>query len=388
MRVLLVFNDYAEAGGERFSVATEAAALVAAGLKVEQFRVSNDDLVHSGLFGKARAVLSNGDVERELRATITAFQPDIVHAENLFPRIGSALPRVLLELGIPWVRTLRNYRKGCLPGSFVLGGETCRQCAGSAIKWSGVKNACYRGSRVQSAAAAVQIGRDSRAEQRFPPSSYISVSRYVAEQLEADLLPDVPRHVVNNAVAHLRETDPRRSRRYAACFAGRLHATKGVDLFLDVAASLPELRFAVAGVGEAVGDVVEAAARLGNIDYMGDLMPAGVAEMMSCSTLTLVPSQWDEPFGRVAVEAMAVGSLPLVAFRGGLAEIVVGAPYDAALPPDAAAGEWAARIKTLTESSGVEELREWAVEQWRCRFSTTALADSLISIYRQAVPGC
>ncbi len=39
-------------------------------------------------------------------------------------------------------------------------------------------------------------------------------------------------------------------------------------------------------------------------------------------SLVVVPSQWEEPFGLVAAEALVSGALPLVARRGGLPEVV------------------------------------------------------------------
>jgi glycosyltransferase involved in cell wall biosynthesis len=53
------------------------------------------------------------------------------------------------------------------------------------------------------------------------------------------------------------------------------------------------------------------------------------AEYFALTRLLLVPSVWDEPFGRVAAEAMINGIPPLVSERGGLPEVVRG---------DAAAG--------------------------------------------------
>ena len=42
---------------------------------------------------------------------------------------------------------------------------------------------------------------------------------------------------------------------------------------------------------------------------------------MRCFDLLVVPSQWDEPFGLVAIEAMASGVAVIAARRGGLPEI-------------------------------------------------------------------
>ena len=45
-------------------------------------------------------------------------------------------------------------------------------------------------------------------------------------------------------------------------------------------------------------------------------------DLLACSRVVLVPSQWEEPFGRIAVEAMANGIPVLASWTGGLREVV------------------------------------------------------------------
>jgi glycosyltransferase involved in cell wall biosynthesis len=61
-----------------------------------------------------------------------------------------------------------------------------------------------------------------------------------------------------------------------------------------------------------------------------------------------VPSQWPEPFGRIAFEAQACG-VPVIAPRaGGLAEHV--APQGL-VAPDAGAADYVAAVRSLDEPS-------------------------------------
>lgn len=70
-------------------------------------------------------------------------------------------------------------------------------------------------------------------------------------------------------------------------------------------------------------------------------------ELMARSAVTLVPSQWEEPFGLVAAEAQVVGC-PVAAFRrGGLAEVVREGVGGALAPPGDEVGLVAAARRAL-----------------------------------------
>jgi glycosyltransferase involved in cell wall biosynthesis len=57
------------------------------------------------------------------------------------------------------------------------------------------------------------------------------------------------------------------------------------------------------------------------------------AEIFRGTRALLVPSVWDEPFGRVAAEALLNGVPPIVSDRGGLAEAANGGGFVLPLPP-------------------------------------------------------
>lgn len=96
---------------------------------------------------------------------------------------------------------------------------------------------------------------------------------------------------------------------------------KGIEVFLDLARSFPEESFSL--VGELGSDIDfryrDRIERCGNITLLGREEPRG---FLARSRLVLVPSQWPEPFGRIAVEALANGVPVLASQCGGLGEIV------------------------------------------------------------------
>jgi glycogen synthase len=111
---------------------------------------------------------------------------------------------------------------------------------------------------------------------------------------------------------------------------GRLVYEKGFHLALDALApvirKLGGVRFVVAGTGTAEAELRRQAWRLGLsrkgvfLGWVGDDM---LHSLYRISDLCIVPSIY-EPFGIVALEAMASGCLCVVADTGGLREVVPG----------------------------------------------------------------
>ena len=109
---------------------------------------------------------------------------------------------------------------------------------------------------------------------------------------------------------------------------GRLVYEKGFHLALDALApvvkGLGDVRFVVAGTGTAEAELKQQARRLGLRRY-GSFVGWGGDDMLHSlyrvAEVVIVPSIY-EPFGLVALEAMASGCLCVVADTGGLREVV------------------------------------------------------------------
>ena len=109
---------------------------------------------------------------------------------------------------------------------------------------------------------------------------------------------------------------------------GRLVYEKGFQLALEAMPGLVErlgnVRFLVAGSGTAEADLRAQASRLGLDDhgtFLGWIGDDVLHSLYRIADLTVVPSLY-EPFGLVALEAMASGCPCIVADTGGLREVV------------------------------------------------------------------
>jgi glycogen synthase len=169
---------------------------------------------------------------------------------------------------------------------------------------------------------------------------------------------------------------------------GRLVYEKGFHLALDalapVIAGLGNVRFVVAGTGTAETELKRQARRLGLarhgsfLGWIGDDM---LHSLYRIADLCIVPSIY-EPFGLVALEAMASGCLCVVADTGGLREVV---PGDGTVGLRFASRDSAALRDVLEEVLTDDRTRAQLVAEARehvLRFDWVEVARSTQALYR------
>jgi amino acid adenylation domain-containing protein len=102
-------------------------------------------------------------------------------------------------------------------------------------------------------------------------------------------------------------------------------AVKGIAIFLELARSLPDVRFAAVPTWGTTPADREALAALSNVTLLAPV--DDIDRIYERTRILLLPSLWEEAFGVTAVEAMLRG-IPVLASRvGGLPEAKLGTDY-------------------------------------------------------------
>lgn len=104
---------------------------------------------------------------------------------------------------------------------------------------------------------------------------------------------------------------------------------KGLPVLLDLAALLPDVRFAAVTGWATTSDDVAAMRRFPNIEILG---PADINHFLERSSALLVPSLVPEGLGLTVIEAMSRGVPVLASDRGALPEAKLGVDYVLPVP--------------------------------------------------------
>ncbi|WP_085172199.1 glycosyltransferase family 4 protein [Mycolicibacterium iranicum] len=387
MRVLFLHNDYLQAGGERHSVAAEVSALRAhTDVTVSELAVANESLQHSRL-AAVKAVVSSREAYEQVSDAISHFDPDIVHVQNLFPRLGAGALNALKSARVPYVRSLRNYRLRCIAGSCFFNGSDCVRCSAAGRGWPGVVRGCYRDSRTASAGAVMYALGESRATAAYPPQALILLSNTMRGILR-DFIGNTPTFVKPNPVDRPPFDVPlgRAQRNVDVLFLGRLSAEKRVDLVAALARQMRDNSFRIVGDGPLREMVREASSRLPNLSYVPGVNHSEALRQLSRARVVIVPSSWEEPFGRVAAEALAVGTPAVVADRGGLPDIVRGVDQSLIVQGDTEEA-WRGHVKAVlrADDSAYGGMVHASLRQWKEAYSPFENAKALQRIYEAAL---
>ncbi|MBO6575318.1 MAG: glycosyltransferase [Rhodothermales bacterium] len=385
MRVLAIHAYYQQFGGEDRMFAADTRLLERRGHVVERFTFDNAEVDGWSRLQQARNVVWNPEQVRRVRAAVASFRPDVAHVQNFFPSLSPAILRALSECGVPVVLRLPNYRLLCVNGTLFRDGGTCTSCVGKRLATSGIRHGCYRGSRLASAGVAAMSG-----VHRFLGTWNRHVDAYLAlDPNGRDLfvqggLPEERIHVIPNHLETFPE--PGTGDGGFAVFSGRLTEEKGLRVLIEAWARLERpVSLKIAGTGPLEDLVRGAASRNPHIEYLGWTEKDELAKIVGRAALAIVPSQWAEPFGLVALEATAAGTPALVTRAGGLQNVVREGTSGWLVEPGDAAQLAAAVGRLFADPAQLKGMRASTRADAASRFSEDAVYASTLQVYRKVV---
>lgn len=235
---------------------------------------------------------------RILKEEVEAFKPDVVHCQH-----ASIFAYHLSKLGVPYVITLH--------GTDLMGFK----------KEPRFHDMVLEGTRGAYKIISIsrQVTEEAKEVLKVPDEKIVLIHNGYDENLF------YPREVTREAVMKKHGVDG--EGKALVSFVGKLAHFKGVDTLIKAAGiyekQIPGVRTVIVGQGQLRGELEGLAKELGlkGLKFLGHKTQEEVAEIYSVADVSTVPSR-HEPFGLVAIEALACGTPVVVTNGGGLVDFV------------------------------------------------------------------
>lgn len=235
-------------------------------------------------------------------------KPDIIHTNNIY-EITPIIWKVAKDYRIQTVHTIRDYYLMCYKTNLLKKDNSICNDPNTACKVYQQINRKFTGYvDVLTAPSNMMIGE---IENRcfFEKSKHVVV--YNACEYDK-----------KSVVAHCEKKNE--SDTITFVYLGGFHEHKGIDVLLEAFESIENsnARLIFAGKGEKMQKIKNASINDSRIHYAGFFNESQIIELLNGCDVLVCPSLWNEPFGRVILDAYKSG-LPVIASRiGALPEIV------------------------------------------------------------------
>lgn len=314
MKILIVHNRYQSnnIGGEDIVYDSELKSLreLHGEDNVLAYQVSNDDISKfSLLFG----IWFSRKHYRNIKKIVRDNNIDIVHVHNFFPLLTPSVFKAAKKSGAKVVHTLHNYRLWCISGILYRDGfGACELCTKSKLPIFGIKNKCYRKSRLQSLVAQVAFSF-YKLFKMFKNIDYYFVLTDFQRQKVKEL--GISNHKIilkpNSISLAVDQHTQKTKQNYI--YVGRLEESKGIFELLDTWRSLDD-KFVLTVVGDSPdSDEIINKYSSKNIIFKGKCTREETLSLISQSKYLIQPALLYETFGLTIIEAMSFG-VPVIGF--------------------------------------------------------------------------
>jgi glycosyltransferase involved in cell wall biosynthesis len=383
----MVHNRYKAAGGEDASTDAQVSLLRDAGHQVVLLGDSNERIDELGKLRTAARSLWSEEARRRVSALLHYGRFDLMHVQNPFPLFSPSIYYAAHKHDVPVVQSLRNFRVLCPEGMLYRDGGVCFDCVGRRLALPGVLNKCYRDSAAGTAVVALMSSGHralgtwtNRVDKYVAPSAHTR-DVYVRAGWDPERI-----DVIHNFVHP--DPGPGTGGGGFAIYAGRLFPPKGVETLIDAwdrgGFGFP---LKIVGEGPLKHFVRKAAARNPQIEFLGEVSPEEVSELVGEALFSVVPTRGIETFGRVAAESLAKGTPTIAADHGGLAEIITDGKTGVLFPPGDVVALVVAIESMISNPDRIQKMRRAAREDFLDRFVGEQVLDEWLDLYHRVITG-
>lgn len=245
--------------------------------------------------------LNNITAKKEIRTVIEDFQPDVIHTNNLFG-ISTIIWKIAKEkYNIPIIHTLRDY--------WMLYPIVSNE------KLSKILLQPFMRKRTKY--VDVVTAPSNCTLEKFIDNGYFKSSKKECVVNAIDIDIEETRRIIDDKTK-------RKNKDIKFMFVGMLTENKGIRNLLEAFTSIKNDKISLHIYGQGILEslVKDKEKQDNRIKYHGQLKNEDLKEEWIKNDVLIVPSIWEEPFGRVVIEGNQYGLPVIGANRGGIKEII------------------------------------------------------------------
>lgn len=329
IRILQVFNQYLEPGGEETWV-NEITRLSGNGYEVSNLRFKSLDWTGNhapNRIKQALRVWDNARSRSQLRELACQVKPDVLLFHNILPVGSLGLYDEAEQLGIPVIQYIHNFRPFSPSGTLWVRGHT-ESAALSGNPWPEIFCRSWEKSFLKTFLVAHYQSRFRARGRLNQISHWLAVSDFMKQQfiragISQDRISTLKHCWTSKAI-----TSPIRTNAHYL-FLGRLVPEKGTRFLIKVWTELERRlgdrapRLVIAGSGPDEAWLRAKAIKLKRVVCVGHVSGDDKHDLLEGCKALLAPSIWWEPLGLIVHEAYDYGRPVLAANSGGLSETVI-----------------------------------------------------------------
>lgn len=329
MKIIEVFNTYLDKGGEEV-VVDQIYNQIKDLNDVKRFKIFSADWVGENapnILKQLSKIFYNSEKYDDFVKSVIENNSQVALFHNIYPVGSPALYKAALDLEVPIIQYVHNFRPFSVSGTLWTGSEIAEQSLkGNYLQE--VKAGAWQGSVIKSALFALLLKKLHYQGWLDSVKHWVAISDFMRDKfIEAGIAPENI-----TTLRHSWDTMPEMPKREDKgyyLFLSRLTSEKGVQVLLN-AWSLLEVEMGdatpllyIGGKGELEPDVLKACEASDKVRYLGFIDKEEKAELIRCCRAMLAPSVWWEPLGLVTYEAYDFGKPMLASESGGLTETIL-----------------------------------------------------------------
>ncbi len=329
LRILQVFNQYLEQGGEEVWV-NEAARLSGKSFRIDDLRFQSSEWTGRGaptLIKQAQQVWNNPESRKRMRAAVADVRPDVLLFHNLIPVGSLGLYDEAQQLGLPVVQYIHNFRPFSASGTLWVNGRV-NPAGLRGNPWPEVMGRAWERSFLKTFLVAGYQSKLVSSGTLDVVRRWIAISEFMRMQFIMAGIPADRVITLRHCWRPQATPDPAKMSAHYL-FLGRLVEEKGIFTLLKAWAILEKRlgkacpRVVIAGSGPAEKKIHAMASRMRHVVCVGFVEGKTKEDLLHGCRALIAPSIWWEPLGLIVYEAYDYGRPVLVAASGGLKETVV-----------------------------------------------------------------